>query len=262
MSTQEHPTTGAISAPELTGMPGIRHAFFTRKGGVSKGIFSSLNAGLGSGDDRESVQENRHRMTDHLGVQRSCLATPYQVHSATAVTASRAWTNDRPQADGVVTNTPGLAIGVVTADCGPVLFADADAGVIGAAHAGWKGALTGILEDTIAKMERLGASRKKITAVLGPSIGQFSYEVGPSFPDSFTEQEPSNACFFSASSKPGHHMFDLPGYIVRRLTEAGVQAAATGHCTYALDDAFFSYRRTTHRNESDYGRQMSAIVLE
>ena len=261
MNTQEDIRTGVVSAPELSVLPGIRHAFFTRNGGVSSGIFDSLNAGLGSGDVRESVLENRQRMARHLCVSPDKLATPYQVHSPDSVFTIKAWTDDRPKADGVVTSQPGLAIGVVTADCGPVLFADARAGVIAAAHAGWRGALTGVLENTIAKMEENGADRSNINAVLGPCISRANYEVGPSFPEPFLKSSPSAERFFANSEKPGHHMFDLSGYIVQRLCDAGVEASATNHCTYAQEGDFFSYRRTTHRNEADYGRQLSAIVL-
>lgn len=250
-----------VTAAEFSAMPGIRHGWFTRRNGVSKGIYGGLNAGLGSGDDRTAVLENRQRMARHLGTDADHLATPFQIHSADARQTDRPWNGDRPKADAVVTATPGLAVGVVTADCGPILFADPVARVVGAAHAGWKGALNGVLENTVAEMERAGATRGNIVAILGPSISGANYEVGPEFPAPFLEREAEDARFFSPSSRSGHWMFDLPGYTVERLRKAGVTASSTGHCTYALEDDFFSYRRTTHRKEPDYGRQLSAIML-
>ena len=241
---------------------GIRHGFFTREGGVSGGLYAGLNVGLGSDDRRDLVEENRARVAGWLGVQPARLASPWQVHSPDAVVVDRPFEGERPQADAIVTATPGLAIGVVTADCGPVLFADARAGVIGAAHAGWKGALTGVLENTISAMETLGAARGNIVAVLGPSISQANYEVGPEFVARFCAAEEGNDRWFSPSHRSEHAMFDLQGYTVDRLARAGVSASMTGHCTYADEPAFFSYRRTTHRAEPDYGRQISAIVLE
>ncbi len=251
-----------VKAPKLAHISGIQHAFFTREGGVSKGIYEGLNAGLGSGDDRNHVVENRNRMAAYLNVPDDKIASPYQVHSPDAIVTTQAWHEDRPKADGVVTNTPGLALGIVTADCGPVLFADAGAGVIGACHAGWKGAANGVMESTIEQMETLGAQPKNITAVLGPCISQANYEVGPNFPASFLELDTSNASYFIPSTKHDHHMFDLTGYIVDRLAKAGVNSNAVNRCTYAEEDKFYSYRRTTHRNEPDYGRQLSAIVLQ
>ena len=250
-----------VFAPELASNPAIKHAFFTRPGGVSTGIYAGLNAGLGSNDNRADVIENRERMAAYLGVEEDRLASPFQVHSPTVVTTDTAWTDDRPKADGVVTTTPGLALGIVTADCGPVLFADDRASVIGACHAGWKGALGGVLEATIKAMEEAGADRTSITAILGPTISQENYEVGPGFPAPFLEAGKENARFFIPSQKPKHHMFDLTGYIVERLLAAGVKASAVNRCTYAEEDNFFSYRRTTHRKEGDYGRQLSAIIL-
>lgn len=251
-----------VLASELENLSGIQHAFFTREGGVSKGIYKGLNAGLGSGDDRSNVVENRSRMAAFLNIPNDMIASPYQVHSPDAIVTNHAWQEDRPKADGLVTNTPGLALGIVTADCGPVLFADKEAGVIGACHAGWKGAVGGVMENTISQMETLGAKNKNITAVLGPCISQTNYEVGPDFPAPFLELDSANNRYFMPSEKPDHHMFDLTGYIVDRLTQAGVNASATNRCTYAEEDKFYSYRRTTHRNEPDYGRQLSAIVLE
>lgn len=243
-------------------MEGINHAFFCRSGGVSTGIYQGLNAGLGSGDDRPAVEENRRRMANSLGVLPDHLATPYQIHSADALITDTAWNDERPKADAVVTNRPGLAVGVVTADCGPVLFADPQAGVVAAAHAGWKGALGGVLESTIEKMEQLGAQRDTITAILGPTISKMNYEVGPDFPRPFIDLDNDNEQFFTASRNAGHHMFDLPGYIVHRLERNGVKSGTVGECTYDDETNYYSYRRTTHRKEADYGRQLSAIVLK
>ena len=250
-----------ITVDLLSELDGIRHAFFTRPGGVSEGIYAGLNAGLGSNDERDRVVENRDRMAGWLGCDHDKIASPYQIHSPDCIITETAWDNNRPKADGVVTDTPGLALGIVTADCGPVLFADSKARIIGACHAGWGGALKGVLEDTISKMESLGAMRKEITAVLGPTISQKNYEVGPDYPDPFRTESPDNDRYFIPSGNAGHFMFDLPGYIVDRLARAGVAASWTGHCTYADGENFFSYRRTTHRGEQDYGRQLSAIML-
>ena len=251
-----------VKDPNLEALPGIEHGFFTRHGGVSKGIYAGLNAGLGSNDVRADVVENRRRMAQVLGVTEDRLASPYQVHSPDVVVTSRAWTEDRPKADGVVTTRPGLAIGIVTADCGPVLFADPQAGVIGAYHAGWKGALAGVLENTIDAMLSEGASSANIVAILGPTISVANYQVGPGFPDPFIAQSTDNQKYFSPSDKADHHQFDLTQYIVDRLSDAGVQSGAVNRCTYADAECFFSYRRTTHRGESDYGRQLSAITLK
>ena len=250
-----------VTAEPLSQLDGIRHAFFTRLGGVSQGIYAGLNAGLGSDDERDKVVENRGRVADWLGCDRDKIASPYQVHSPNCIITETAWNDGRPKADGVVTDTPGLALGIVTADCGPVLFADPKARIIGACHAGWGGALKGVLEDTIAKMESLGAMRKEIIAVLGPTISQTSYEVSPTYPDQFLADSADNNQFFVPSKTDGHFMFDLPGYITERLASAGLAASWTGHCTYEDEENFFSYRRTTHRNEPDYGRQLSAIML-
>lgn len=254
----------ALQAGELDAHAGIRHGFFTRRGGVSEGVYASLNIGLGSDDVREMVLENRARVATTLGVAADRLASPYQIHSADVLTVERPFTDsDDRRADALVTATPGLALGVATADCGPVLFADAKARVIGAAHAGWRGAFTGILNNTIAAMEVLGADRANITAVLGPSISAGAYETGPEFHARFVEAAEENSKYFMPSTREGHHMFNLPAFIVDRLKAAGVGLAANmGLCTYADEARFFSYRRTTHRQEPDYGRQISAIVLE
>lgn len=252
-----------IQAPELSSHPVIRHAFFTRVGGVSEGLYASLNGGLGSGDRPEAVAENRSRMCAALGVPADRLVSLYQVHSADVVTVEAPFPpNDRPKADAMVTRVPGLALGIATADCGPILFADPDNRVIGAAHAGWKGALTGVIGATVAAMERLGAERSSIVAVLGPTISQVNYEVGPDFIARFTAEAPGMEGFLGAGEKPGHAQFDLPGFILARLNEAGIgEAAALNRCTYAEPDRFYSFRRTTHRREPDYGRLISAIAL-
>jgi polyphenol oxidase len=256
--------TAMLHAASLTALAGIRHAFFTRDGGVSDGVYASLNAGIGSDDVPARVVENRSRMAAALGVRPDCLITAYQVHSPEVVTADRAWvSSQRPRADAIVTRTPGLAIGITTADCGPVLFADATAGVIGATHAGWRGAMTGVLEATILGMEACGARRARIAAALGPMIRQANYEVGPEFVARFQDEDAANARFFKPSQREGHALFDLPGYIAARLAAAGIgHVEDVGHCTYADPGRFFSYRRSTHRREKDYGRHLNAIALE
>jgi len=240
---------------------GIAHGFFTRAGGVSEGLYAGLNVGLGSYDEPERIRENRSRVAGWFGAGPSDLATLYQVHSPDVVTINEVGDGERPTADGHVTATPGVILGVLTADCGPILFADPDARVIGAAHAGWKGAFDGVLENTIAAMETLGARRENITASLGPSISKTNYEVGPEFHARFVERNAGWARFFTPSAKPGHFMFDLPGLTISRLEQAGVRAENLDVCTYADEQRFFSYRRTTHRNEPDYGRQISAIMI-
>ncbi|WP_127599482.1 peptidoglycan editing factor PgeF [Nitratireductor alexandrii] len=251
-----------LRSPALDGLEGVRHGFFTRAGGASKGLYRGLNVGLGSQDDRQTVLENRSRVTAWLGVPAANLCTPHQIHSPDIVVADASFGAQRPRADGVVTARPGLAIGILTADCGPVLFADRDAGVIGAAHAGWQGALNGVLEATIAAMVELGARAERIVAVLGPAISQANYEVGPEFVARFALADPANARYFTASARPDHAMFDLNAYTLDRIGMTGAQASQLTRCTYAEEDLFFSYRRTTHRQEADYGRQISAIVLE
>jgi YfiH family protein len=245
---------------ELTG-PGIAHGFFTRQGGISEGLYAGLNVGLGSQDEPERIRENRARVAGWFGADPDHLATLYQVHSPDVIVIDGPVSGDRPKADGHVTATPGVVLGVLTADCGPVLFADAKAGVVGAAHAGWKGALDGVLENTIAAMEQLGARRENIVASLGPSISQRNYEVGPEFHERFMARNVDWARFFAPSGKEGHYLFDLPNLTVSRLAAAGVKAENLDLCTYADEDRFFSYRRTTHRKEPDYGRQISAIML-
>ena len=244
-------------------LDGIRHGFFTRQGGVSGGIYTSLNIGLGSDDERSSVLENRDRVAGQLGIGADRLVSPYQIHSADVITVSAPFAQDADRkADALVTATPGLAIGIATADCGPLLFADTKAGVIGAAHSGWKGAVTGILQNTVAAMEALGATRTNITAVLGPTISQGAYEVGPEFKERFLQEHPDNTRYFKPSERAEHFMFDLPAFITDKLQALGLGAIADlALCTYADEDRFFSYRRTTHRKEPDYGRQISAITL-
>ena len=239
----------------------VRHGYFTRRGGVSEGIYAGLNVGLGSADDRERVVENRARVGRWFDAAPGRLATVHQVHSPDVFTVDGTYSGERPQADALVTATPGLVLGVLTADCGPVLFADPQARVVGAAHAGWKGALASILENTIAAMEALGASRQNIVACLGPSISRRHYEVGPEFVERFLGTNPADADFFSPSARQGHAMFDLPGLTLRRLAEAGIEAENLDICTYPAEADYFSYRRTMHRNEADYGRQISAIMI-
>lgn len=245
----------AIDAPALAP---FRHAFFTRQGGVSDGVYASLNGGVGSRDAPAAVTENRRRMAAHLGA--ATLLVPYQVHSPTCLAVAEPWI-ERPRADALATATHGLAIGVTGADCGMILFTDGNAGVVGAAHAGWQGAFGGVLEATLDTMETLGARRSDVAAVLGPTIGPASYEVGPEFSSRFIERDAGYAAFFVPSSKAGHSLFDLPGFIGHRLRAAGVgRFENLALDTYADEGRFFSYRRTTHRGEPDYGRLVSAIV--
>ena len=252
-----------LQATSLATLTRIRHAFFTRTGGVSQGVYASLNGGVGSNDAPDNVAENRARMAAALGVSIDRLLTPYQIHSPDVVVADEPWTREnRPRADAVVTRVPHLAIGVSTADCGPLLLADSQAGVVGAAHAGWRGALTGVIEATIAAMEQLGADRNRITAALGPTIRQPNYEVGPEFVERFLAADRANARFFTQSQRTGHAMFDLSGYIAERIQRAGIrQFEDLGLCTFAEPERFFSYRRTTLRGEPDYGRHINAIAL-
>ena len=241
---------------------GARHGFFSRAGGVSGGLFAGLNCGAGSGDDARKVAENRARVAQRLNVAPERLLSAYQVHSATALVVNEPWdTETRPQVDGLVTAQADIAIGVLTADCGPMLFSSSDGTIVGAAHAGWKGALTGIAEATINTMIELGADRDGITAVLGPTISGTAYEVGPEFVARFTDHDPANADFFRPSERDGHAWFDLPGYIARRMDKAGIAGFTDlARCTYADEAAYFSYRRATHRGEDDYGRLIAAIA--
>jgi YfiH family protein len=252
-----------LHAASLQSLLGIRHAFFTRQGGVSEGIYESLNGGVGSRDAVAHVAENRARMAKALGVAPDNFLSCYQIHSPEVVTVERTWTPDaRPRADALVTRVPGIAVGVSTADCGPILFADASARVIGAAHAGWRGAFMGVIEATIAAMEKLGADRANIAAAAGPMIRQANYEVGPEFLERFRADSAANERYFTPSAKDGHAMFDLAGYIKARLAGAGItRIEDLGRCTYADPATFYSYRRSVHRNESDYGRHINAIAL-
>jgi polyphenol oxidase len=237
-----------------------RHGFFTRKGGASSGIFAGLNCGTGSTDQADIVAINRARVAHAIGVDDHSLLTVHQVHSPDVAHATAPFA-DRPKADALVTATPGLALAILTADCQPVLFADAKAGVIGAAHAGWKGAKAGVLEATLTAMEGLGAARRDIVAVIGPCISQSAYEVGQEFFEAFTDEDPESRRFF-ASGHGDRMQFDLPAFGLWRLREAGVgHAEWTGHCTYRDAERFYSYRRTTHSGEADYGRLISVIRL-
>ena len=251
------------ASPLLLAIPGVRHAFFSRAGGVSGGIYESLNAGIGSKDDASNVAENRRRMAEQLGVEPRRLLTAFQIHSPDVAVATAPWDSaSRPRADALVTAAENLAIGVTVADCGPVLLVDPGARVIGAAHAGWKGALGGVLESTVKAMEQLGAARPGIVAAVGPLIRQHSYEVGNEFVERFIEADANNARFFIPASRDNHAMFDLAGFIRMRLENAGVlMIDDTGIDTYS-DQRFFSYRRSVHRGEPDYGRHVHAIVLE
>lgn len=264
----DHQTAPAALRPddvlqhEALRSPGrMEHAFFTRLGGVSGGLYRGLNVGIGSDDAAEDVRENRSRAARFLGRADGVIATPWQVHSPDVAIVDAPFGSERPKADGVVTRVRGLPIGVVTADCGPVLFADAEAGVVGAAHAGWRGALGGVLDRTVEAMEGLGARRERITAVLGPTITQPNYEVDAAMMEPFLTEDPASERFFAPGQSETKRQFDLPGYIVAKLGRLGTQGSFVGACTYADDNRFFSFRRTTHRGEPDYGRQLSAIVL-
>ena len=249
-----------LQAPALAALDGIAHGFFTRHGGVSNGIYATLNCGVGSRDDRTAVGENRARVMAHLGAR--TLLSPYQVHGTTVLMVAEPWSGDRPKADALVTTTAGLAIGVLTADCAPILLADAEARVVGAAHAGWRGALAGIAGETVKAMEGLGAKRRRIRAAVGPCIGPDAYEVGPEFEAAFLTQDAGNARFFARRNPGERPHFDLAGYVAHTLRECGVaDPVSLDACTYASSEHFFSYRRSRARDEPDYGRQISAIVL-
>lgn len=252
----------ALTARNLD-LPGVRHAFFTRQGGVSQGVYDSLNGGVGSRDETTHVLENRARMARHLGTAPDRLLVPFQIHSADARDVAEPWSADaRPHCDGLVTTARRLALGVTGADCGMLLFADSRAGVIGACHAGWKGALAGMIEATIERMESSGAKRRDIHAALGPAIGAQSYEVGPEFVEQFLKVSPDYAHFFSPSPREGRSMFDLPRFIGARIERAGVASFENLQIdTYADEIRCFSYRRSVHRFEPDYGRLVSAISL-
>lgn len=253
-----------ITASNLSEIKGVRHLFFTSKGGVSTGIYTSLNCGPGSDDDLENVIDNRARAMAALELEPEALLTVHQYHSPEVVHVTEPWTLENlPKADGMVTTERGIALGVLAADCAPVLFADLDAGVVGACHSGWKGALGGVIDSTVSLMVDLGARHDRIAAAVGPCIGQKSYEVGAEFRSSFMESGIGNSRFFKDGKAEGKFLFDLAGYARYRLEEAGVQSIEVlGLDTYSEPGRFFSYRRTTHLKQPDYGRQLSAIVLE
>lgn len=253
-----------LTMSPLDAIGGVRHGFFTRRGGVSSGIFDSLNCGLGSGDAIDNVATNRSRAMARLGYTPESLVTLYQVHSPTVIEVEEPWTRENaPKADAMVTTRPGLALGILTADCAPVLFADRRARVVGAAHAGWRGAVGGVLEATVAAMAKHGARPETMVAAIGPCIAQRSYEVGPEFPAPFIAADPADAAFFTPGARAGHYMFDLPGYIARRLRKLGLgDVHQMPHDTCGEEDLFFSYRRACLRGEKDYGRDLSAIALD
>ncbi|MDO8288715.1 MAG: peptidoglycan editing factor PgeF [Parvibaculum sp.] len=256
--------TTPLTAAPLTAISHITHGFFTREGGVSSGIYASLNCGLGSDDDKGAVSENRTRVASAMGVSATHLLTVHQIHSPDVVHVTDTWTPETaPKADAMVTDRTGIALGVLAADCTPVLFADTQKKIIGAAHAGWKGAFTGVLEATIDAMVKLGATRANIVAAIGPCISRNAYEVGPEFRDRFLDASADNAQWFTPSAREDHFMFDLTAYAAARLETAGIGTVTRlNTCTYADESKFFSYRRTTHRGEPDYGRQMSVIALK
>src|SRR5262245_5264824 len=252
-----------IQAEALQDCPRVRHGFFTRQGGVSAGLYASLNCGYGSNDQPANVTENRRRALAMIGLPPEALATTYQIHSADVIEVTKPWPLDaRPTVDAMVTTQPGVALGISTADCAPVLLADPVAGVIGAAHAGWRGAVNGVVEAVVRRMVERGAEPARMCAAVGPCIARASYEVGPEFPQPFLQQDPENRRFFKPGRRAGHFMFDLPGYVVSRRRNLGIgEAAAVNRDTCAEADMFFSYRRTTLAGESDYGRGLSVIAL-
>jgi YfiH family protein len=257
-----HPLT-MLTAPVLASLPRVAHGFFGRTGGASKGVYATLNCGPGSGDDAALVRENRARAMAALDAGADDLLTLHQIHSASAVTVTEGWAmGEGPQADAMATRRDDLVLGILTADCAPILLADAEAGVIGAAHAGWQGALDGIIDAVVMAMEELGASRGRISAAIGPCISQDNYEVGPEFFDRFRALDDGSMPFFIPAARAGHHQFDLPGYVALRLARAGVNnVQGASVCTYADEETFFSYRRNTHAGTSQYGRNLSAIRL-
>lgn len=257
----DHPEP--LTDPRLAALPSVIHGFFTRRGGVSEGVYASLNCGLGSGDDRDKVLANRALVAATLGVAATHLASPFQVHGADVAIITEPWPpGEGPEADAVVTNTVGVAVAVGAADCASVLLADAEARVVAAAHAGWSGALKGVLEATVVAMTTLGATAGNITAAIGPTIAQRSYEVGPEFRDRFLADNEANARFFVAADRPDHFFFDLTAFVWMRLELLGLGAVtALDLDTYEDEERFFSFRRTTHRGEKDYGRMISAIAL-
>ncbi|WP_020591102.1 peptidoglycan editing factor PgeF [Kiloniella laminariae] len=254
-----------LNSPALENLNGIRHGFFTRQGGVSTGLYSSLNCGFGADEPRENVLENRSRALARMDSPDASLVTAYQFHSADVHIVEQTWTSPEgaPRGDALVTNRPGIALGIMTADCTPVLFADPLAGVIGAAHAGWQGAIKGVTDSTLLAMEKLGAKRENIHVAIGPCIAQMSYEVGAEFAQRFCEEQESNLEYFIPSPREGRFLFDLRRYVGSRLKQSGIkQLSVSKNDTYSEADLFFSYRRSCHLKEADYGRGLSAIVLE
>lgn len=251
----------SVEALKAKALEGVAHGFLGRRGGVSEGVCAGLNVGWGSDDSREAIAENRRRAVEAVAPG-ARLASLHQVHSGDALYVDHPFPDDdRPHADAMVTDRPGLILGILTADCAPILFADAGAGVIGAAHAGWKGAFTGVVEATVAEMERRGADRSRIAAAVGPCIARRSYEVDEAFLRRFSEADPENERFFTLG-REGHHQFDLEAFVLSRLAEAGLRSVeALGSDTYSQPDRFYSYRRATHRGEPTYGRQISLISL-
>jgi YfiH family protein len=247
----------------LAALGTVAHGFMTRRGGVSPEPFDSLNCGFGAADDADNVVRNRERAMERLGLGADRLATCFQIHSANVVEVEQPWHRDRrPRADGLVTRRPGVALGILTADCAPVLFADAEGGIVGAAHAGWRGALDGVLEAIVEAMEARGAERRRVVAAIGPCIGPDSYEVGSEFPAPFLARRDEDRRFFRPAQRPGHLLFDLAGYVAARLADLGLASvSAVDRDTCADEDDFFSYRRARHRGEADYGRLLSAIAL-
>ena len=251
----------ALNALQADELDGVKHGFFTREGGLSAGIYEGLNCGTGSNDDPDHVRQNRALVAAHMGVEDQHLISVHQIHSPDVIAVEAPHSGDKPQCDGMVTRTPGIALGVLSADCAPILFADAQAGVVGAAHSGWKGTQAGIGARTVEAMEALGANRADISAAIGPCISQRAYEVGPEFMDSFIDEDPDHARFF-AGGQGDRVQFDLPGFILASLRACGIgRAGWTGHCTYSDAQKFYSYRRTTHAGAPDYGRLISAIRI-
>jgi YfiH family protein len=253
-----------IEAQTLSRISAVNHGFFDRKGGSSQGIYASLNCGLGSADNKDIVLNNRAHVASRLNLSPDQLINTHQYHSPEVLTVTKPWSiADAPKADGMVTNVANIGLGILTADCAPILFADQNAGVIGAAHAGWRGAVSGVTDNIIAAMEALGARRSAIVAVIGPTISQEAYEVGPEFIAEFLKQDAAHQLFFTPSKRDKHFMFDLPEYLLQRLQRANIADVSWVEiCTYAHEEEFFSYRRTTHRGEKDYGRQISVITLK
>ena len=252
-----------IEAPNLIKIPEVRHGFFTRVGGFSSGIYATMNCGLGSNDDPGHILRNREIVATSLGLLPHELVTSYQHHSADVITVTQAWgTTGLPKGDAMVTDRPHIAIAVTTADCVPVLLADRRGRVVGAAHAGWRGAIGGVTDNVVTAMEALGARREDISAAVGPAISGAVYEVGTELRDAFLKSDPANETFFQAGPRPDHYLFDLPAYVEKRLSDIGVGSVERiDRCTYRDEDHFYSFRRSTHRQEGDYGRQLSAITL-